>query len=110
MFEDDSDLDSASKQCKESVVAAVAVDMNGEAMSDHIGIEEMVRKGFCWNGWRVTAAVVLKVVASVASMPILSIFSVIVPTGLTQNSVLLLVSLFSKELLKWAVVKSEANS
>lgn len=47
MFEDDSDLDSASKQCKESVVAAVAVDMNGEAMSDHIGIEEMVRKGFC---------------------------------------------------------------
>ncbi|GAY47579.1 hypothetical protein CUMW_105480 [Citrus unshiu] len=49
MFEDDSD--SASKQCKESVVAPVAVDMNGEGMSDHIGIEEMVRKGFLlkWN-------------------------------------------------------------
>lgn len=51
MFEDDSDSDSASKQCKESVVAPVAVDMNGEGMSDHIGIEEMVRKGFLlkWN-------------------------------------------------------------
>ncbi|KAL9456791.1 hypothetical protein AB3S75_005924 [Citrus x aurantiifolia] len=46
MFEDDSDLDSASKQCKESAVAPVAVDMNGEGMSDHIGIEEMVRQGF----------------------------------------------------------------
>ncbi|KAH9795083.1 hypothetical protein WN944_011645 [Citrus x changshan-huyou] len=46
MFEDDSDLDSASKQCKESAVTPVAVDMNGEGMGDHIGIEEMVRKGF----------------------------------------------------------------
>ncbi|XP_024046283.1 LEAF RUST 10 DISEASE-RESISTANCE LOCUS RECEPTOR-LIKE PROTEIN KINASE-like 1.1 isoform X1 [Citrus clementina] len=59
MFEDDSDLDSASKQCKESAVAPVAVDMNGEGMGDHIGIEEMVRKGFLLK-WRASDCRVCK--------------------------------------------------
>ncbi|KDO37801.1 hypothetical protein CISIN_1g024599mg [Citrus sinensis] len=59
MFEDDSDLDYASKQCKESAVAPVAVDMNGEGMGDHIGIEEMVRKGFLLK-WRASDCRVCK--------------------------------------------------